>query len=586
MDWNNFLFLTFIKTGESADINSIGSRLTQISHKNRLQDNTSYTLRRLKDLHFETDVADSAIEHGNLTVLRIFTILGILILATACINYVNLTTAKASARSKEVSIRKIIGASKKSLFGQFLLESFIISLLALSLAVVLIMVCFPWYTEITGKQFVRPFESLNVWLTLGASLFISFLANGIYPAVLISSFEPLNVFRGKTVLKIKDKILRKGLVVAQFTISVILIISATIIHRQLKYVQQINLGYDRNNVFALTIPFTDLSDDRQKNNSLLSSMKSDLLRLSSINEVSLTGSHSIYNHTASSSGSLDWSGRPKAFNPEVATLSADEDFASLMKIKMTEGRWFTSSPFDKHNFVLNETAAKLFNIGEPVVGQRLILDNDTGVIIGVTGDFHYRSLHDKIGPMVINRQVTFSPTFYLRIPPSNTADAIEACQKVWAKYISDAPMDVTFIDEGYNQLYHLELSYLNLITIFSVIAISISILGLLGLAAFAAEQKVKEIGIRKVLGANTISIVGLLSRDFVKMIALASAIAFPISWISMSRWLDNYAYRIDLSIWPFLLALMIVVLLSFLTVGIQTIKAALSNPVDSLKRER
>lgn len=585
-NWDNLQYLTFFKLEPNTNVKNVAIKLSDISHRYRANDKTNYSLVKLKDMHFETGISDSSIEHGNIRILNIFGIIAIMLLMTACINYVNLTTAKASIRSKEVSIRKIIGASRKTLLAQFLFESLVTSFISLLIAICIIILALPWFKEITDKQFINPFASLSIWFIMLGTLFISFLANGIYPALLLSSFQPLNVFKGKNILNIKDGNLRKGLVIIQFSISVILIISSTIIFQQLRYIENTDLGYDKSHVFTVSIPFSDLSIDEEKNKFFLSTLKIALLSESSIEDASVTSSRSIYNNTASMSGFINWSGRPGNFNPEVATLSADENFCHLMKIKLKEGRWFTSQKSDRHNFILNETAVTLFNIHKPVIGQSLVFDSDTGKIIGVTKDFHYKSLYDKIGPMVINSHIQFGPTFYIKSSPSNVKAAVSACQKIWSKYILDAPMELNFVDEGYNHLYHSEQRYLSLTTIFSIIAIVISMLGILGLIAFSAEQKVKEIGIRKVLGASNFSVLKVLSVDFIGMVITAILIAFPISWLAMNYWLSEFAYKIKLSVWPFLFAVTIVLLITILIIGLQAIKSALANPVKALRSER
>ena len=254
-----------------------------------------------------------------------------------------------------------------------------------------------------------------------------------------------------------------------------------------------------------------------------------------------------------------------------------------MKVKVKEGRWFNNEVSDKHNVILNETAVALLHLHTPILGQQMIHKGDTGVIVGVVKDFHYRSLHDKIGPMVIQNQPGGS--FYIKTSGANAAAAIAAAQKVWQKYVPAAPFNFSFLDETYNNLYKAEQQSSVLIGIFALIAIFVSALGLLGLAAFAAEQKVKEIGIRKVLGATIQNILALLSLDFLKMVIIASLIAFPVGWYAMNKWLQNFAYRVELSWWIFLLAAGIALLIAIITVSIQAIKAAIANPVNSLRSE-
>jgi hypothetical protein len=254
-------------------------------------------------------------------------------------------------------------------------------------------------------------------------------------------------------------------------------------------------------------------------------------------------------------------------------------------LKLAQGHWFRADKSDDHNVVLNETAVKELNIHKPVLGQVFRFEGDTGVIIGVAKDFHYRSLHDKIGPMIINRHEAYSMCFYVKTRPNTTAAAIQATQKIWSNYIPGEPFAFNFLDEGYNKLYKDEQRSSLLIAIFAGIAILVSGMGLLGLVTFAAEQRVKEIGIRKVLGASIQNIVALLSTDFIKMVLIAGFIAFPIAWWAMSKWLQDYAYRIDISWWIFALAISLTLLVALITVSIQAVKAATANPVKSLRSE-
>lgn len=384
-------------------------------------------------------------------------------------------------------------------------------------------------------------------------------------------------------LNFKDTGLRRLLVVVQFTISVVLIVGTLVIYNQLRFMQNIDPGYNRSQVFEFAFPWWKIKGvDYKKSDELLTTVKNELKLQSSTANVAMAGI-GLVDFTNSSSGSFDWAGRPKDFNPTFAPLQADPDFQQLMQIKIKEGRWFNPGPGDEHNVLLNETAANLIHLHGSVLGQRFIHNGDTGTIVGVVYDFHYRSLHDKIGAMVISDKA--GSGFYVKTTPGNTAAAIASAQKVWKNFFPDEPFDYHFLDESYNNLYKTEQQSSLLITLFAVIAILVSAMGLLGLAAFAAEQKIKEIGIRKVLGATVRHIVSLLSIDFIKMVVIASIIAFPIAWWAMNKWLQGFAYRISLSWWIFILAAGIALIIALLTVSYQAIKAAVANPVKSLRSE-
>jgi putative ABC transport system permease protein len=585
LQWGNYNYLTFVKLKAGANTAAVSTKLIQILHHSRKDDNgkTVYSLVELKDIHFENDIMQSALSHGNRLIVDVFMILAGLLLITACINYVNLTTARASIRSKEVGIRKIIGANRKQLFGQFMSESFLVSLLALLLAVLLIQISMPWFESFTGRQFDQPLYSPVVWIILFSTLLVAFLLNGIYPAMLLSSFHPIKVFRGKSLLNFKDSALRRLLVITQFTISVILIVATVVIYNQLQYAQKIDPGYNRSHVFSFSFPWWKLKGiDFNKSDAVLNTVKQELKAQSAIAGVSMASSE-LVNFTNQSSASFDWNGRPKDFNPALAPLQADPDFQKLMGLKVKEGRWFNTEKADQHNVLLNETAVQLLHIPAPLIGQRFIHNGDTGIIVGVVKDFHYRSLHDKIGPMIIGQ---LSPNgFYVKSAAGSTAAAINAAKKVWSEFFPSTPFKYDFLDESYSNLYKAEQQSSILIALFAGIAIMVSALGLLGLAAFAGEQRVKEIGIRKVLGASIQHIISMLSADFLKMVLIACLIAFPVAWWAMTKWLQGFAYRINFSWWIFALAAGLALLIALITVSFQAIKAAIANPADSLRSE-
>jgi ABC-type antimicrobial peptide transport system permease subunit len=455
--------------------------------------------------------------------------------------------------------------------------------LALIVALLLVQVSIPWFRTFTDKQFEQPLNSPIVWLIMGSTLVVSFLLNGLYPAAILSSFKPLNVFRGKNLMNFKDSGLRRVLVVIQFTISVVLIIGTLVIYLQLRYMQKTDLGYNKSQVFSFTFPWWKIKGvDFKNSGDMLRTVKQELKGQSAIAEIAMAGS-GIVNFDNQSSGSFDWTGRPKDFNPALAPLEADPDFQHMMHLKLKEGRWFNNEKSDTHNVLVNETAIKELHLQKPIIGQRFMHQGDTGVIVGVLKDFHFKSLHEKIGPMLISNGT--GSGLYIKTAPGNTAAAIAAVEKVWKRFFPGDPFTYDFLDESYNNLYKTEQQASLLITLFAGIAILVSALGLLGLATFAAEQKVKEIGIRKVLGASVQHIVSLLSKDFVKMVIIASFIAFPIAWWAMNKWLQGFAYRIDFSWWIFLLAAGIALLIAILTVSVQSVKSALANPVKSLRSE-
>lgn len=583
--WNNFGYTTFLQLQPGANTSLIATKINSIIDKNRTNHNDKVSLQSLTGMYFENDLQSSDMPHGNQKTTYIFSLLGLLLLITACINYVNLTTAKASLRAKEVSVRKIVGAERSSLFMQFMAESLTVSLLALVVTIILIQVCLPAFNTITEKHFELPLTSISMWQILLGTLLFSTILNGIYPAAMLSSFKPLNVFRGKSVLKIKDGSVRKGLVVFQFALSMVLIVGAIVIYKQLQYVQTANPGYNVAQVMSLQIPYEAYADlDDEAKNRFFENFKHELQSQGSIASV-CTGSSEIVNVDGMSSGNADWDGRDTTYNPSIARFAADADFQKMFQVKIAQGRWFKSGNEDEHNYILNETAAREFNMHKPIIGQRFTWGGDTGQVIGIVKDFHYKSMHDKIGPMVLMSSNGRGSYIFAKTVPANIPKAINVAESVWAKYVPNQPFNYHFLDDSFNTLYKSDIKTSQLIFVFSLIAIIISALGLFGLAAFTAEQRTKEIGIRKVLGASVQQITTLLSKDFVMLVIIAIVIASPIAWWAMNKWLQDFAYRIDLSAWIFLSAGCLAILIAIISVSVQAIKAAIANPANSLRTE-
>jgi ABC-type antimicrobial peptide transport system permease subunit len=592
MSWN-YNYQIYLKLRPDAQPRTISAAITAIQTRSVSNSfGAYYSLIPLKDIHFETDLtSQGGIIHARRSTVTIFSILGAFLLVIACINYVNLTTARAAMRAKEVGIRKIVGAGKTSLFLQFLTESLLISSLALLITIGLVYLSLPAFRNLTDKTFPSPFANTGTWTIIGFTLLAATALNGVYPALLLSSFRPLNVLRGATILKFKDVFLRKGLVVLQFTFSVILIAGTLIIQRQLDYVQHADPGYNRSQVFSVSISDTSTSV-----------IKEQLLEQSSVAGVTIAN-QSVVNITNSNTGSADWDGRDTSFRPTVSMLSADEDYKKVMQLQMAQGRWFDAgTPQDHHKdfvgaasprssssanvqFVLNETAVNTFNLRKPVLGQRMRFQRDTGEIIGVVKDFHFASLHEKIQPIIIRNRDYGRTIYFVRSQPGQTTQALAAAHALATRYSPSKPFNYTFLDDQFDALYKADQKVSTLILLFSAIAILISCLGLFALAAFTAQQRIKEVGIRKVLGATVPNIIALLSRDFVRLVGLSILIATPIAAWAMHNWLEDFAYHIALSAGFFIAAGLLALLIAILTVSTQSIKAATANPAKSLRTD-
>ena len=587
-DWGNFNYLTFVKLNPAASIKDLPAKITTILSENKKSDNIKTGLIALTDIHFENDLQSSVIEHGNKNVVFIFGILGLLLLIIASINYVNLATARASLRAKEVSIKKINGAGRGQLFMQFVVESIMVSVISLFITIVVVKLVLPSFNQFIGKDFVLSMNDKLLWMIIGGTLLASVILTSIYPAILLSSFKPIAIFRGFNALKVKDGALRKGLVVVQFTIATVLIIGTIVIHRQLKFINEQNTAYDKSQILSFGIPFQLLAKYKDDGRTqLVNSIKQELLSRSTITEVSLMNQGSVINMKGASSGpNNDWDGRDKDFMPAIGFVYTDSDFKKMLNLEMAEGRWYEpGNKADEHNSVLNETAVKEFNIRKPVIGQRFVAHGDTGVIIGVVKDFYYKSLHEKIGPVVIKNVNEYNSSFLVKSAPGKVVEAQKAAKDVWNKFFSSEPFTYKFLDEEFEKLYRADHKTASLVWIFSGIAIFLSCLGLFGLAAFTAERRTREIGVRKVLGASVSAIVSLLSKEFVLLVIVSLIIASPVAWWALNKWLQDFSYRIDISIIFFIAAGIITLIVALATVSIHAIKAAISNPIKSLRTE-
>jgi len=586
-NWGNGDYRTFVQLSPGSRADAVAAKVSAVYQRYAHDDDhsTVIELEALTGIHFDNSHSDSIFEHGNREITTIFGLLGLVILLVACINYVNLTTAKASLRGKEVSIRKIVGAQRRQLFLQFVAESLLVSLFSLAATLLLVRLCLPAFSRLTGKDFTGALGLPAMWMVLGVTLAAAFVLNSIYPALLLSSFKPLNIFRGITVLRVRDGVLRKGLVVLQFCVSILLMTGAVVIYRQLRFVQKTNPGYDREQVLLVQLPIqvdpmTQASDVLHATQAL----KQELLGHSGIENVSVVSQPIV--QIGSSTSGADWEGKDTSVNTKVAQLSADGDLQKTLHLGMAAGRWFLSGDkADESNFILNETAVRELHIRQPVIGARFRMHGVAGKVIGVVKDFHYKSMHEKTGPLVVFNNPGWGHLLLVRAAPQSAAAAVDVVQRVWKGQLPGVPLEYSFMDEQFDNLYRQDAIASTLVFVFALLAVFVSSLGLFGLAAFAAEQRTKEIGIRKILGATTASIGALLSRDFVRLVGIAVVVALPLAWWLMSGWLQNFAYRIGLSWWMFALPAVLALGMSLAITGGQAVRSAWKNPVRALRRE-
>lgn len=572
-DWGNYNFDTYLQLKPGSNAATVAQKLTLMHRRYQPGEFTkslSYLINPVSKMHL---YASSGKENG-MMVVRIFFIVAVIVLLIACINYVNLITARAAKRSKEISLRKIIGAGKANLFWQFLSESFIIFIISLVVATIIIYLVMPLYNDVAGKQIVFKPLSAEVLAVYGITLLATFLLAGIYPAITLSSFKPLEAMKGKLSGLGSKGSFRKVLVVVQFTFSIILIVSTIIISKQLKFIREKNLGYDKENIFVLNM--------REIGNHY-DAAKAELMKQPGVIGVTESGGDLMEN--GSSTGDIDWDG--KALSQQnfiINQMAVEKDFLQVLNIKLAEGKTFSGTPADSTNFILNETAIKQMGIKNPI-GKRLTFHEKKGVIIGVAKDFHFASLHQKIEPLALFYNPGWIWKMYIKTTAKDAPKAIAAASALWKKYNPDYTFEYTFLDDAFDDVYKSDTRIGKLFNCFAVITIFISCLGLFGLVTFTAESKVKEIGVRKVLGAGVPQIVTMLSKDFLILVIIAGAVAFPAAWWGLRKFLEGYAYRTDMNWWVFAAAGVVTLLIAVTTISFKAVQAALANPVKSLRTE-
>jgi ABC-type antimicrobial peptide transport system permease subunit len=500
-----------------------------------------------------------------------------LILIIACINFINLSTARAANRTKEIGLRKVVGAQRRDLIFQFFGESNILAFISLLLALLLISLLLPTFNQMTGKQVDLEFILVPQILLgiLGITLFTGVIS-GIYPALLLSSFHPVRIFKGLKTMGKGGQMLRKILVVTQFTLSIVMIISTMMIYQQLQYIKTKDLGFNKEQLAYLYM-------SNNQDFSFLA-LKNELTSLPGVLRITAS-SDALYRGLPSTSG-VQWQGK----NPNELVLfnflRTDYNFLETLKIKMKAGRFFSKDMRTdiKNAYVINEAAVKAMGMSNPI-GKSFTTGNTEGCIIGVIKDFNFRSLHTSIEPLFVRLRENQLPYFILRLKPGDQAATIASIKKIWEKFVPGFPFEFGFIDEKIDNYYQVERRMGKLFIYAAILAVVISCLGLFGLASFTAHQKRKEIGIRKVLGAKIFSIIRLLSMDFSRWVILANLAAWPIAYFFIKKLLQNYAYRVPLRIETFIVAGFISIIIALITVTYQTIKAAQTNPVNTLRHE-
>ncbi|GMN07973.1 ABC transporter permease [Croceitalea sp. MTPC5] len=580
--WGNFDYYSYFKLDKNVALSKTGvgdleAKINAIADKRLSNDAFNFRLQPLTDIHLYSDLQIDVAGHGNIQYVNIFLVVALFILVVACINFMNLATARSAKRAKEVGLRKAIGAYRGQLIGQFLSESILLSFISLVLAIVLVFLTLPFFNEISGSTLGVDITDGSFWGGLVVIVLVTGLFAGSYPALYLSRFNPIKVLKGNLKKTGGNLFLRNGLVTLQFIISAVLIVATGVVYHQLNFIKDKNLGFDKSNM--IIVPFRGALGEKR-----------DALA-ATLEQHPLLKNYSIFNNvpTDLDTGTTDifWNGKDETDGIVVPDLGMDDRFIDLFGIEVLAGRGFSEEfTISDKNYVINETLMKLMGKNlDNIIGEPLALNDRDGQVVGVVKDFHFKPLQYNIEPLVL-RQEENNPGFLaVRTTMNQTEASIAALENIHAELNPAFPFSYSFLDADLEKLYDSEQQMSTIFNILALLGIFISCLGIYGLSAFIAEQRIKEIGIRKVLGASVQSITTLLSKDFLKLVLTAIVLAIPISWYFMSKWLEDFAYRTTISWWIFALAGLLALTIALLTVSYQAIKAAIVNPVKSLRSE-
>ena len=586
LNWNNNDPSTYVLLKKGTNADAFNKKISGFVKTKDAESQEVLFAQRFSDTYLYNHYENGVPSGGRIEYVKLFSIIAIFILMIACINFMNLSTAKALKRIKEVGIQKVMGANRRLLIIQYLSESLLMAFLSLLIAIALVIVLLPAFQQITGKDFNVPFTTGFVAAIIIIT-FITGVISGSYPALYLSGFKPVLILKGKLKNSAGEAWLRKGLVVFQFTISVVLIVSMMIVYKQMQLIETTNLGYNRDHViyFDKGGKLSDNKDD-YKQGAVYKDLETFIQQIKTIPGVADASNfrHSIVNRDGGTTD-VTWQGKSPNNQTSFTDIASGYDFIETLGIKMKEGRSYsTAFGSDNDKVVLNEAAVKAMGLTNPV-GKTVTIWGNQKQIIGVTKDFHFQSFYENIKPCFFDLSMTARVSkIIVRIKAGTEKATIDRLSKFYKAYTGEA-LDYTFLDSDYQALYTSEERVAALSKYFAGIAILISCLGLFGLAAFTAQKRQKEIGIRKVIGASVSSVVAMLSKDFLILISVSLLIAVPLSWWLMNNWLQSFAYRINISPLVFLIAGFSVILITLFTISFQSIKAAIANPVKSLRME-
>jgi putative ABC transport system permease protein len=587
-DWNSGAFASYIALNNTADVHKVEAKINQLVSVNTAadtKDKSHIILQPLKQIHFYSgDIEGDSGKKGNITYIYVFSIIAVFVLLIACINYMNLTTARFANRSKEIAVRKVAGASRENLVVQFLAEAFLLTFIAALLALALVKVLLPSFNEFTEKKLnFNLHTDYRIYLGVAAVVIIVALLSGIYPSLFQSRFKPVSLFKSKINVGKGNLSLRRSLVVLQFSLSIIMIVATLVVYMQMKYIATKDMGFKKEQLVVIDINSGAVRKGAE-------TIKNELAKLPQVKDV-----------TVSSRVPGEWKDLPRIAvkNEKIQTpageemyfIGVDDHFLKTYEVGLLKGRNFDKTVLgDSSSVLINELAAKQLGITQP--SEQLIdmpLEKPFRVrVIGIVKDFNFQSLRQPVAPMLLGYQknpIQNIDYFTLRLTSNASSETLRQMDAILHSVDPKHLFEYHFLDKQWDLFYREDQIRQTIFLIVALLTILIACLGLFGLATYAAEQRIKEIGIRKVLGASVGSIVTMLSKDFLKLVLVATIIAFPLSWLAMHNWLQDFAYRINISWWIFAAGGLIALLIALFTISFQAIKAAIANPVRSLRNE-
>jgi len=586
-DWGGNCLNTYVELSPGINSHSIDQKMKGFIQKRSPHSNAEPFLWTMNDWHLRDDF-DNGVQTGNgqIEYVHLFTVIAWIILLIACINFMNLATARSERRAREVGVRKVLGAGRKSLIFQFIGEALFMSFLSALLALVLLALLLPAFNLLVQKQLTLGIWVFSHWGALLAITALCGIVAGSYPSLYLSSFNPSLVLKGLRFNMGGASFIRKGLVILQFSISIFLIISTIVIYQQIEHVKNRNLGFNKSNLLQV-----DMNSEMDKNYTAVSQ---DLLQTGVVDKIAVSDYNTLFG--GNNSNGFTWKGKPVNSDVLISQRNVSPGYFSTSGMKLLAGRDLnytdSASVNKKQNIVITESLEKLMGKGT-AVGKIITAEHDTSnfqwEVVGVVNDYMYGDMYGKPDPvMFYSVAIPYTSNMYVRIKPSaNVETALAKIADVIKKDNPSYPFTYHFVDDQFNQIFQNEELVSKLSRLFSGLAIAISCLGLFGLAAYTAERRTKEIGIRKVLGASTVGITGLLTKGFVQLVCISCLLAFPISWLMMNGWLENYKYRISISScwWVFIAAGLLATAIALITISFQSIKAAMANPVQSLRND-